>query len=48
MSETEERRDALVRAGAKRSPSHETSRRNEAARRSDNSELEMNVWHEYI
>ena len=35
VSETEERREAVVRAGAKRSLSQETRRRREAARRGD-------------
>ena len=42
MSETEERREAVVRAGAKRS--QETRRRREAARRGD----ESDVWPKYL
>ena len=42
VSETEERREAVVRAGAKRS--QETRRRREAARRGD----ECDVWPKYL
>ena len=35
VSETEERREAVIRAGAKRSQLEETRRRREAARRGD-------------